>query len=244
MKCNMYYTYNINIDYVTGRLALLSSELQILYGLLCCERMFPNFCQFSKEVSWKSPEALRVYLDIIWKYIEGKKPEKITSLTLDNLMELAPDTEDNAKFQSVLTSAALDAVSGPFELLKAIAETNDFVTSVANTIEISFDSVEMYVSSYYRANENNPSTPLKINKSLTAYIDNPLVDIRSCPTDDPWSIITINHPIVHRELTLLLTTLNEIESGKNLSYMKLKYQNNKYGSLCYWNQNHGSFEYR
>ena len=159
-------------------------------------------------------------------------------------MELAPDTEDEVKFQSVLTSAALDAVSGTFELLKAIARMSDFVTSVSNTVEISFDSVEMYVSSYYITNENNASVLSTIDRSLTKYIDNPLINIRSCSVDDPWSIITINHPIVHRELTLMLTTLDEIESKKDLSYMKSKYKNNNFGSICFGGESHKMFEYR
>lgn len=125
-------------DQISG----LPSWKQIAFILLCCERMIPNYVAFSKEVGFGNALLLRRALASAWKWVEsGQLPKDLHALR-EACDQETPNTED---YQSVFTSAALDAANAIAIALEAI-ETPSASLAV-EVAGLSRDTVDMFVQS-------------------------------------------------------------------------------------------------
>ncbi len=121
--------------------SLTSHRHRLAFGAAVSERLFPNYQAFSDEVHWGAPNVLRNALDFIWQVVEGG------TLTLSQIRELQAEcrlaTPDSERFQSRLTSAALDAASAVHEVLEACYR--DEPQRIAEVGALARDTVDMFV---------------------------------------------------------------------------------------------------
>lgn len=84
-------------------------QKRIAFCAALCERMLPNYSEFSRETRWGSCSRLRAALDVVWDVALGAEH---SSAELQSLIkecgELAPEP---GEFRSPFTSAALDAAT-------------------------------------------------------------------------------------------------------------------------------------
>ena len=113
---------------------------QIIFLLVICQRMIPNFRAFSRETGFTGEQILNSLLNKAWNNLSAGIIFDNLSKEADIAESLAPDTED---FDSILVSSALDAAVATSLLMKSFCdgETNTIVTGAA----LIRDSVDMYV---------------------------------------------------------------------------------------------------
>lgn len=122
------------------QLSELTEDGLLAFGLLCCERMIPNYFMFSQKNGWGNPIILRKALDFGWDRLLGELPSTSSSNLKEQCEENAPDTED---FESSLVSPALDAAVSIATLLELLEDR-----SPKHALEIAClarDTVDMYI---------------------------------------------------------------------------------------------------
>lgn len=127
---------------LTKQLEILPDWKRVIFMLLCCERMLPNYGRFSKETGFGDASVLRNALDVAWTWVESGDVPKDLEVLRKACEGQAPDTEGD--FESDCTSAALDAACAAATVLDAIE-----VPSVSLALDVatfSFDTVYMFVS--------------------------------------------------------------------------------------------------
>ena len=119
----------------------LSLKQQVLFAVLTCEKLLPNYIQFSNQEKWGSVEVLEEAIVMLYQYLQDIE---LNDAELDSIYEkiydVSPHTED---FKGILTPFALDACS-------AIAESVEFLLSedlsyLMNVVSIARDTVDMFV---------------------------------------------------------------------------------------------------
>ena len=129
------------------RLLKLSPESILTFGLICAERLYPNYIAFSKANNWGEPQVLREALDFAWKSLLEAKPADSASLEVLQQKCLA-NTPDADNFESYM-SHGLDAACAAAYVLDFL-ETQD-AQNVEYIAELCFDTVDMYLRWEYRS---------------------------------------------------------------------------------------------
>ena len=126
------------IEQIRARIGQLEDGQRLAFGLLCCERLLPNFSRFSVQTGFGDSAVLRKAMDDLWNSLP---PSSIPVLTDSRLAcELqAPDSKD---FETPLASAAMDAAVA-VSLLFSVSDAED-AEAVMQIIQLSRDTVEMY----------------------------------------------------------------------------------------------------
>lgn len=125
---------------LANSLSELSGDGRVAFGLLCCERMIPNYVVFSKQNAWGDPAILRKTLDACWEgLIDESAGIDLTTLKAQ-CDQSAPDTE---QFQTILVSSALDAVAAAATLTDLLT-TRD-VEHAVTIASLARDTVDLYV---------------------------------------------------------------------------------------------------
>src|SRR5688572_8402346 len=134
---------NKNLE-IKGTLGELSNRKQVAFGASCCERLLPNYYAFSViERSGDFPK-LRSILDRVWKgLVDESASGELHCLSWDELIQLAPDTED---FSSLFTSLAGDAVSAVASTVRAYLDPANSLDNVVAVIDIMQDTVFQYLA--------------------------------------------------------------------------------------------------
>jgi uncharacterized protein YjaG (DUF416 family) len=125
---------------LTEKLSTLTNDGRLAFGLLCCERMFPNYVAFSKHNAWGDPAVLRAALDACWDKLDGGSVSSDLGELKTQCEACAPDTED---FHTILASSALDA-SAATTILIDLVMTRD-VQQAVSIASLSRDIVDMFV---------------------------------------------------------------------------------------------------
>ena len=124
---------------------------QLVFGLSCAERMFPNYILFFEKTGWGDPKIIRKSLDVTWEYIElGKSSEDLRNLA-ELCSEFAPNTEE---FNTFFVSLALNAAGAACLLMEAAFEFNkNKIIEIATLVR---DSVDLYVQEVEGMDANDP----------------------------------------------------------------------------------------
>src|SRR5574338_38398 len=145
-------------DNLQQELSTLARSQQLAYSCACCERLLPNYEVFSLQQNWGNSELLRSTLDLLWNsiLIDGFEITNIKRL-ITECEAVIPDTE---AFDSILTSAALDAGNAIVETLEACI--NDSLKGAVAVASLARDTVDMYIQAIEDYDYSDPRFEEKI----------------------------------------------------------------------------------
>lgn len=130
-----------NSKKLEDRLLKLSNEQQLLFGMLCCERLLPNYIAFQRDTGTGDSGALRKSLDLIWLVLEqGQPAREDTEAAISACESAAPNSDD---FSSLYVTSAQDACFAVCCLLDFLLETD--VKKIVQAATYATDSVDLYV---------------------------------------------------------------------------------------------------
>ncbi len=175
-----------------AEIKLVSTEIFLPFFLLACERLFSNYCSFSKKHSFGNIEVLQQAIGMIEKIIVYK--EKITNSTLEeivnNIDSITPSAED---YDTVMAASAQDACMVVRETLLFLIH-RDF-QRILTVSTICMDTVNMYLQDKYKMYDtSNPEF---------------------------WQIINTD-PFMLREMHIQRTILSGLKSQAAIDVVKLK----------------------
>lgn len=151
-------TMKFNLNNIKNQLEKLSNKHRLVFAASCCERLIPNYKIFSEEVKWGDYPFLRNCLDVIWKYILDDEINETDIIELMNDFDLIiPDTED---FESILTSAALDASCAVRQTLECCLKSN--LQQLVEIASFAHDTLYMYIQVKESFDYNDPDFSKKI----------------------------------------------------------------------------------
>ncbi|MDP4218639.1 MAG: DUF416 family protein [Bacteroidota bacterium] len=119
----------------------LDSTKQMTFAYLTCERLYPNYVNFSRQYNFGDPEILKDALDRIYRYLLYKEIDKEKLILL--IKEVEENTPEPGDFDSILASSALDACTAIIESLNSLV--NDQPPQLDNISVIATDTVSMYI---------------------------------------------------------------------------------------------------
>lgn len=133
------------LDRLEERLGRMPESSRLAYGLVCAERMLPNYRSFSQENDWGDISPLRRALDFAWSNLL----EDASGFQLERLIAgceaVTPSTEN---FRTYI-SHGLDAAVAPAYVLDFIATgDNQNILAISS---LSFDTVDMFLRWSFRA---------------------------------------------------------------------------------------------
>lgn len=162
----------------------LSPQQRLVFGLLCSERLYPNYVAFAREQSWGEPETLRAALDLAWDAVIDQAPSPELVRQLRTKVEAAePDTED---FGTILASSALDAAATAGLVLKLLeGDDPDLAVEIASMAR---DTVDMYVQVIDHLDPSDPALESKIlvHRLMQAELRRQRDDLHQL-TSGPWT---------------------------------------------------------
>lgn len=140
------------------RLTALDLEKKIAFGILCCERLLPNYLAFQKDSGWGDAAHVRNALDCVTSFVLGQKPDlrqiKIASAACESA---APNSDD---FSSIYVTAAQDACFSICSLLDCLIEED--VEKIVQAAIYATDSVDLYVQEIEKMDPDDPQLEKRI----------------------------------------------------------------------------------
>jgi uncharacterized protein YjaG (DUF416 family) len=139
-------------------LSKLPFQHQLVFTSLCCERLIPNYMEFTRIEGWGDFRILRETLDWIWhSSINGD----LSTVQVKRLIQLCekeiPDTEE---FESIYVSFALDVANAIVETLKFI-EDREFL-HIVDIASLCRDTVDMFIQEENDMDYTDPEFEQKI----------------------------------------------------------------------------------
>lgn len=130
-----------NAQKLEHRLVKLDKQHQLAFGAACCERLFPNYVAFEKDVGWDKSSLVRKALDTAWSQIISKSltEHELRAIT-SNCEACAPSSDD---FTSIYVTAAQDACFAVCSLLDYLLDED--VIQIVAAATFSTDSVDLYI---------------------------------------------------------------------------------------------------
>ncbi len=156
------------------QLSRLSDDGVFAFGILCCERMFPNYVAFTKQHNWGDANLLRQTLDDCWDcLVTGRKKLGAPGIRR-KCEEAAPDTEE---FESVLVSPALDAALSVASLVEMSESHN--VKCALTIATFARDTVDMFVQDLENMDANHPGIEecIRTHSMMQRELDRQQIDI-------------------------------------------------------------------
>lgn len=141
----------------------LSRKQRILFCVLTCERLLPNYKHFEKENNWGNHEVLQESIDMIYQYLINDKlfaADDVLEL-LERVDSVTPHTED---FTGILTSFALDACTSIESTLNFIL--NNKLEHVMEVVSYAYDTVDMFVQEKENMDPNDRYLEEKIRNDV------------------------------------------------------------------------------
>jgi uncharacterized protein YjaG (DUF416 family) len=126
---------------IEKKIAKLSFKQQILFVVLTCEKLLPNYRQFSAIEKWGNIEVLEDAIVMIYQFLQDIE---VNDAELDGIYEKITEiTPDVEHFESDLASYALDACS-------AVSDAVEFLLSedqsyLLNIVSIAQETIDMFV---------------------------------------------------------------------------------------------------
>ncbi|KOS07033.1 hypothetical protein AM493_14070 [Flavobacterium akiainvivens] len=148
-------------DILRTQLSFLSYQEQLVFALLTCDRLLPNYVAFSEKFKFGAPAGLEKIINKLYEStFEDFDNQKIN--TYINFIEtITPDTED---FNSVLVSFALDACTSVLSTLGFILDKN--VQNIIDIASYATDTIAMYIQERDNLDANNANLSFVIEEDL------------------------------------------------------------------------------
>lgn len=147
-----------NVAELKLTLMRMDSRRMLAFGLLCVERMLPNYTAFHRESGWGDVLKLQDALAMVSRVVNGQAPD---SKELDDLIDScesqAPSSDD---FDSLLVTAAQDFCFSVCCLLDFLNKAD--VDKIVQVASYSIDSVDLYVQEIEGMSSDDPSLESKI----------------------------------------------------------------------------------
>jgi hypothetical protein len=183
---------------VKSKLVAIPDKGKVLFAILICERLYPNYVAFQKINNWGDHSILQEGIALIRQYLIKEDLFDVDEITnvIESINEITPSTED---FSGIITSFALDACTAVLDTLEFLVDKNP--EHIADVATYARDTVDMYIQEKDDLNANDPMIEEKIAK-------------------DPFMV---KEKSIQRELLKKLTVIkvetltdNKIESLKDL----------------------------
>jgi len=113
---------------------------QLLFLIIVCQRLIPNFFYFEKKTGHIGGKILVNAIEKSWSVL--MKGKVFVNLTKEQkeCEKIAPDTE---KYQTILVSSALDTAVAVSLLMKAFLEHDTKI--IVEAVSLMNDTIEMYI---------------------------------------------------------------------------------------------------
>lgn len=136
----------------------LDSDRMLVFGLLCAERMFPNYIAFQNESGWGDVSKVRDALVILLRAVSGQKPSFDDVVMAAEACELqAPSSDD---FDSIFVTAAQDFCFSICCLMDFLNSPD--VSKIVKVATYSTDSIDLYVQEAEKMRPDDPHLEEKI----------------------------------------------------------------------------------
>jgi len=152
----------------------LSQEKQIIFCIHIAKRLWPNYINFYKTEVFGDILFLDQILDLIKKYLQNDLSKSVLNLKKEELIRIAPDSEE---YPGLLSTHALDACAACDDLLSLVIANDKEAAIRASELAINtiFLSVvaKLNLTQYseeliYNSNEMNKE--LSFQEALLKYI--------------------------------------------------------------------------
>lgn len=136
----------------------LSTEKLILFAMLCCERLYPNYFLFSEETGWGDNTVLIEGIDKIVEFLQSNELNENQIKQIQNKIDsITPSTED---FSTILVSFALDACTSVYETLDFLLDPN--IDKIVDVAIFARDTVDMFIQEKEMMDYTEPEFEIKI----------------------------------------------------------------------------------
>ncbi|MCP2025415.1 uncharacterized protein YjaG (DUF416 family) [Flavobacterium sp. HSC-32F16] len=88
---------------ISKKLDSLSEEKRLIFSLLICEILLPNYVYFSNEYSYGDPSELEKIISTLFKDLIEKNKSQNVDIYINVVENITPDTED---YDTILASFA------------------------------------------------------------------------------------------------------------------------------------------
>lgn len=143
---------------VEGKITKLDFKQQVLFAVLICEKLLPNYRQFSEKEEWGNIEILEEAIVMLYQFLQDID---LNDAELDGIYEkIIEVTPDVGQFEGDLASYALDtcsAVSDSVEFL--LSEDLSYLLNIAS---IARDTVDTFVQESELAGDFDDDFEMKI----------------------------------------------------------------------------------
>ncbi len=143
---------------VEGKITKLDFKQQVLFAVLICEKLLPNYRQFNEKEEWGNIEILEEAIVMLYQFLQDID---LNDAELDGIYEkIIEVTPDVGLFEGDLASYALDtcsAVSDSVEFL--LSEDLSYLLNIAS---IARDTVDTFVQESELAGDFGDDFEMKI----------------------------------------------------------------------------------
>jgi uncharacterized protein len=150
------YDENLLIE----ELSFLSKSQCLAFGVLCCERVIPNYRSFTSDSGWGDLVPLTDAIEIIWSSVSGQAIDREISDEIISRCESAAPNSD--EFSSIFVTAAQDACFAVCALLDYLKTEN--VERVAKAATYATDSIDLFVQEKEKISPLDPDLEEKIRR--------------------------------------------------------------------------------
>lgn len=127
---------------IKNKLKVLSTRQQLLFAVLICERLYPNYLYFYKRFEWGNPKVLMDSIDILYQslFIKDLFSSDEVEQNIKAVDAITPNTED---YSEVFVSFALDACTSVYSALSFMLDGK--LDHIADVASYARDTVDMFI---------------------------------------------------------------------------------------------------
>jgi uncharacterized protein YjaG (DUF416 family) len=122
-----------------NKLKQLDFSKQAAFAYLICERLYPNYVDFSNKYGFGEPIILRNAINYLYNNLFESNIDKI-NFFLKEVDKNTPDTED---FETVMVSPALDACTAIQDCLYFLVDNN--FSRIINISTYAADTISVFI---------------------------------------------------------------------------------------------------
>jgi uncharacterized protein YjaG (DUF416 family) len=141
----------------------LSFQKRLIFGVLTCEKLYPNYVYFSRNTSWGDEAVLQNAISIIYQNVF--RNDLFSGVEIQNLIDevegITPDTEN---FEGILVSFALDACTSVLSTLNFIIDSE--TENIVDVATFARDTVDMYTQERDNLDMSDKMIEIKIEQDI------------------------------------------------------------------------------
>jgi uncharacterized protein YjaG (DUF416 family) len=127
---------------MSSEIQLLNRKAKLIFCLLSCEKLLPNYKYFSEIYKFGSDKKLKEIIDFLFDFVLEEKEitEDQVIFFIEEIERITPDTND---FETILVSFALDACTSVLSLLYFIRDNE--IEHILDVVTYARDTVDMFI---------------------------------------------------------------------------------------------------